>query len=150
MAGYKNLDVYNIAYDLSLKIHRMSLTLPQFEKYEEGSQIRRSSKSVCANIVEGFALRKHKNEYIRYLYRAYGSCEETIFHLEELFDSGSFSDKERFDSLFAEHRKLCGMLFNFIQSIDRNYDTPMYMKDPHSIYASEPIDSVPAHMRPEP
>ncbi|MEX1138429.1 MAG: four helix bundle protein [Bacteroidota bacterium] len=40
----------------------MSLTLPSFERYEEGSQIRRPSKSISSNIVEGFALRKYKND----------------------------------------------------------------------------------------
>ena len=112
--GYKKLDVYNVGYELSLRIHKMTLGLPKFEMYEEGSQIRRSAKSICSNIVEGYALHKYKNEYLHYLYRAYASSEETIFHLEERFDSGSFSDKEQFDTLFTECRKLCGMLFNFI------------------------------------
>lgn len=129
MAGYKNLIVYNIAYDLSLKIHRMSLTLPQFEKYEEGSQIRRSSKSVCANIVEGFAFRKHKNEYIHYLYRSYASCEETIFHVEELFDTGSLNDKEIYSNLKSSYHNLSGKLFRFIQTVEHKYQTPNYLKE---------------------
>lgn len=92
-AGYHKLEIYNLAYELSLKIHKMSLALPKFELYEEGSQIRRSAKSVGANIVEGYALRKYKNEYLHYLYRAYGSAEETLFHLQELFNTGSLSEK---------------------------------------------------------
>ncbi len=54
--GYKKLRIYQKAHKLGLKIHKMSLDLPKFELYEEGSQIRRSSKSVSSNIVEGFSL----------------------------------------------------------------------------------------------
>jgi len=59
----------------------MSLSLPKFEMYEEGSQIRRSSKSVSNNIVEGFGRRKYKQEFIRFLTFSLGSCDETIEHL---------------------------------------------------------------------
>ncbi|MCP4411457.1 MAG: four helix bundle protein, partial [Gammaproteobacteria bacterium] len=44
--SYKDLDIYKMARKLAVEIHKMSLELPKFEMYEEGSQIRRSSKSV--------------------------------------------------------------------------------------------------------
>jgi len=44
----------------------MSLTLPRFELYETGSQIRRSSKSIRSNIVEGYGRRRYKFDYIRF------------------------------------------------------------------------------------
>ena len=62
----EDLKIYGKAHKLAVDIHKMSLTLPQFELYEEGSQIRRSSKSVSAQIVEGFALRNYKNEYLQF------------------------------------------------------------------------------------
>ena len=133
--GYKKLEVYRIAYELSLKIHKMSLSLPKFELYEEGSQIRRSAKSICANIAEGHALRKYKNEYLHYLYRAYGSSEETTFHLDEIFESGSLTDKELFDNLQSSYRKLGAMLFSFIQAVERNYETPLYLKEEQENYS---------------
>ena len=133
-AGYKRLDVCNLSYELSLRVHTMSLGLPKFEMYEEGSQIRRSAKSICANMVEGYALRKYKNEYLRYLSRAYGSCEETIFHLDELFGSGSLADQPLYESLISEYRRLSSMIFNLIQSIGRNYETPHYLKEPEPFY----------------
>ena len=53
--GYKKLKVWQLSRDLVIAIHGMTLTkLPKFELYEEGSQIRRSMKSVKSNIVEGF------------------------------------------------------------------------------------------------
>ncbi len=58
--GVEKLKVYRLAHQLGVKVHDMSLTLPKHEMYEEGSQIRRSSKSVSSNIVEGFSLRNYK------------------------------------------------------------------------------------------
>ena len=81
---HAKLEVYRIAHHLALKVHRLTLRLSRYQEYEEGSQIRRSSKSVSSQIVEGHALRRYKAEYIRYLVRAYGSAEETIEHLPYL------------------------------------------------------------------
>jgi four helix bundle protein len=67
--GYRKLDIYNLAHSLAVKIHKMTMGLPKFEMYEEGGQIRRSSKSVSAQIVEGYALRKYKNEFAHYLWK---------------------------------------------------------------------------------
>ena len=49
--SYRNLEIYKIAHKLVIDIHYISLNkLPRFEMYEEGCQIRRSSKSVKSNI----------------------------------------------------------------------------------------------------
>ena len=53
--SFRDLKVYQKAYTSSLKIHEISLTLPDFEKYELGSQMRRASKSIAMNIAEGYA-----------------------------------------------------------------------------------------------
>ena len=50
--GYEKLQIFKLSKEYAIKIHHMTLTLPKFETYEEGSQIRRSAKSVAANIVE--------------------------------------------------------------------------------------------------
>jgi len=52
MSSYKDLEIFQLAFDLAIKIHHASLKLPKFELFEQGSQIRRSSKSVKDNIVE--------------------------------------------------------------------------------------------------
>jgi len=46
MSSYKELEIYKLAYELALKVHDLSLLLPKYELYEQGSQIRRSSKSI--------------------------------------------------------------------------------------------------------
>ena len=43
MKSYRDLEIYKVSYDLAIKTHRLSLKLPKFEFYEEGSQVRRSS-----------------------------------------------------------------------------------------------------------
>ena len=63
--NYKDLEIWQIAKELSIEVHKMTLTLPKFEMYEEGSQIRRSSTSIRSNIVEGYGRRRYKNEFIR-------------------------------------------------------------------------------------
>ena len=124
--GYEKLTVYQQAHRLALEIHEMSLSLPRFELYEEGSQIRRSSKSVSSNIVEGFSLRHYKNEYLRYLSLAYASSQETIEHLDYLFETGSLENKELYRRLRKEYDDLCGMLFNLIQSVREKHETGIF------------------------
>ncbi len=121
--GHKKLKVYEIAHELAIKIHRMTLKLPKYEMYEEGSQIRRSSKSVSGNIVEGYALRRYKNEYVHYLYRGYASSEETVEHLEYLHETGSLKDDSIYQELMREYSELNKMLFSFIQSVEEQHET---------------------------
>lgn len=74
---YSDLDVWQRAYTLSLEIHKTSMTFPKTEQYALADQLRRSSKSVCANIAEGFAKQKaSKTEFRRYLLIAQGSATE--------------------------------------------------------------------------
>ncbi len=127
--GYKKLQIYQEAHNLAIQIHSMSLGLPSLERFEESSQIRRSSKSISANIVEGFALRRYKNEFIHYLFRAYASGEETIEHLELLYDTKSLDDEVAFMNLHKSYDILCGKLLRFIQAVDRTFDIPNFIKD---------------------
>ena len=120
--GYKKLKIYQLAHDLAIRVHKMSLNLPKFEMFEEGSQIRRSSKSVSANIVEGYALRRYKQEYIHYLMRALGSSLETVEHLEFLLETGSLTDKALGNTLLEKYDGLNSMLYRFIESVVSQHD----------------------------
>ena len=99
----------------------MSLELPQFELYETGSQIRRSAKSVRSNIVEGYGRRAYKNDYIRFLTIALSSNDETIDHLETLYETGSLKNKEVFKSIHKESTILGKMINNFLKSINSKH-----------------------------
>ena len=132
--GYKKLEIYQHGHELAIQVHEMSMTLPKFEMYEEGSQIRRSSKSVSSNIVEGYCPRKHKNEFLLYLNRAYASAEETIEHLDFLFRTKSLKDEETFHTLRENYEVLCKMIFRFIQSVMQTHDKPFYVREDEPPY----------------
>jgi four helix bundle protein len=78
--SYKKLDVWVLAKELSLDIHLMTAKLPKFEQYEEAQQIRRSSKSVRSNIVEGYGRRFYKADYLKFLIYSLASNDETLDH----------------------------------------------------------------------
>ncbi len=132
--GYEQLEIFQLSKELAIKIHQMTLMLPKFETYEEGSQIRRSSKSIVSNIVEGYCLRRHPNEYLQFLHRSFGSCEETRLHLKFLFDTNSLKDELRYNELSLEYEKLGKMIFRFIESVLSKHLPPMYVKEMESNY----------------
>ncbi|MBI1879640.1 MAG: four helix bundle protein [Chloroflexi bacterium] len=116
MAGYEDSDIYKLAKQMAVEIHQMALNeLPKFEMYEEGTQIRRSSKSVVANFVERYGRRHYKAEYIKFLTYTLASCDETKAHLELLHETGSILP-DRFQYFYTNYRKIGGMLYNLRQS----------------------------------
>jgi len=119
--NYKDLEVWQIARELSIKIHKMTLDLPRFEMYEEGSQIRRSSKSIRSNIVEGYGRRGYKNEFIRFITFSIASTDETIDYLETLYETESFTDKETFNSLLEKANLLDKKLIRFLESVESQH-----------------------------
>lgn len=71
----------------------MTFILPKFEQFEEAQQIRRSSKTVRSNIVEGYGRRRYKADFIKFLIYSLSSNDETIDHLETLFETESLKDE---------------------------------------------------------
>jgi four helix bundle protein len=116
--NYRNLSIWKLAREQSIAIHKMSLKLPKFELYETGSQIRRSSKSVRANIVEGTGRRRYKKDYIRFLIFSKSSQDETIDHLETLFETGSLTDEVLFKQLRTKGIELGIKLTRFIDAVE--------------------------------
>lgn len=95
----------------------MTLQLPKFEMYEEGSQIRKSIKSVRSNIVEGYGRRRYKNDYVRFIIYSLSSNDESIDHLETLYETGSLQDDDLFLNLKERMQKLGIKINNFLQVI---------------------------------
>lgn len=116
MQSYKDLEIYQLAHKLAIEIHKMSLRLPQFEMYEEGSQIRRSSKAVASSIVEGFGRRRYQADYLKFLIYAHASCDETREHLEILFESGSLTDENQYTYFMEGYEKLSRKINKFLQT----------------------------------
>jgi four helix bundle protein len=115
--SHRDLKVYQRAYRVSLDIHKATLEFPRIEQYVLADQIRRSSKSVCANIAEGFARQKHSSkEFARFLAVAEGSAQETQVWLEYAFDLAYIS-KEQFDSWQDDYVAIGSMLNKFIATL---------------------------------
>ncbi|MEM1214739.1 MAG: four helix bundle protein [Bacteroidota bacterium] len=117
--NYRDLEIWQLARAQAIDIHKMSLQLPKFELYETGSQIRRSSKSVRANIVEGTGRRRYKKDFIRFLIYAKSSQDETIDHLESLFETGSLTDEALYETCRKRGIALGIKLNRFIDVIER-------------------------------
>lgn len=119
--SYRNLEIWKLARELSVEIHKMTLAdLPKFEMYEEGAQIRRSSKSVRSNIVEGYGRRKYKLDYIKHIIYAQASNDETIDHLETIFECGSLKNETKFNLLLNRLNQLGKMINKFLQSLEKS------------------------------
>jgi four helix bundle protein len=135
--SYKKLEIWQMARQLSIDIHMMTLGLPKFEMFEEGQQIRRSIKSVRATIVEGYGRRYYKADFIRFLNYALASNDETQDHLETLFETGSLTDKDLFNSLHRRVDLLGRKLNNFIGSVITSHESA---KEPEVRYLPEKQD----------
>ncbi|MCX6168990.1 MAG: four helix bundle protein [Ignavibacteriales bacterium] len=123
--SYKNLEIWKLAREVVIDIHKITLEkLPKFEMYEVGGQIRRSCKSVKSNIVEGYGRRYYKNEFIHFLIIALASNDETIDHLGTLFETKSLIDENLFDELHLKLETLGKKLNLFIQSVQKEHQSP--------------------------
>lgn len=120
MKSYKDLDIYNISFDLFIMTHRFSMKLPKFELYELGSQVRRSANSVPSNIVEGYGRRRYKADFIRFLVYAHSSCLETLSHLAKI--SILYPElQEEAVSLNQAYEQIGGKTYNFIEYVEKNW-----------------------------
>jgi four helix bundle protein len=122
MEGHKKLRIWQLAHELVIDIHKMTIhNLPKHEMFEEGTQIRRSIKSVKSTIVEGYGRRSYKQEFIKFLTYAIASNNETIDHLETLFDTESLTDRELFESIHNRLQALGKQINLFIRSVETRH-----------------------------
>jgi len=121
MKSYKDLDIYKKAYALAIDVHKMSLQLPKYELYEQGSQIRRSSKSIKDNIAEGYGRRRYKAEFIRFLIFAHASCDEVNAQLNMISDL--HFEKEPLTEFIQEYDRLGAMINKFFQFVEGEWKT---------------------------
>jgi len=117
LKSYKDLDIYNLAFLYAIEVHKISMKLPKYELYEQGSQIRRSSQSIKNNIVEGYGRRKYKQDFIKFLIYSHASlleCFSQLEMIEVLYDFPEIKElKQNYDSLG-------GKIYSFIQYVEKN------------------------------
>lgn len=102
----------------------MSLGLPKIEAFEEGQQTRRSMKSIKATIVEGYGRRRYKADFIKFLVYAHASNDETIDHLETLFETGSLTVEQLYNTLKQKPDLLGRKLNKFISAVETEHISP--------------------------
>lgn len=119
MSSYKDLDIYKIAFELSIKVHRLSLKLLKFELYEQGSQIRRSSKSIKDNIAEGYGRKRYKADFIKFLIYAQASNDECSNQIETIIVL--YPEMRGWKELTNEYDTLGKRINKFIQYVENNW-----------------------------
>ena len=111
----KDLKVYQLAYRLALKTFEITKKFPKEETYSLTTQIRKSSRSVAANIREGYAKRKYEQVFIRHLNDALGLSEETRGWLDFSLDFGYISNKEH-KHLDDQYDQVNAMLYSLMNN----------------------------------
>ena len=114
--SFRDLDVYQRAYRLSLDVHKATLGFPKMEQYALGDQMRRGSKSICANLAEGFAKQRvSRADFRRYAMIAVGSSDEMKVWLDYSRDLG-YLDAARAEKWQTEYAEISRMLHGLIES----------------------------------
>jgi four helix bundle protein len=113
---FEELEVFKRAYKVSLEIHQMSLTMPQVEQYGLAEQMRRASKSICANLAEGFGKQSlSKSEFKRFVKMGVGSADEMRVWLRYCLDLG-YIDQITWQRLRNEYEEVAKMLQGLARS----------------------------------
>ncbi len=115
--SFKDLQVYQKSLQLHFEVHELTMRFPKFELYELGSQLRRSSNSIPANIAEGWN-NKHINIYIEGINRALGELRETQHHIYVAFKK-KYIPPETFESLQKRYDECGRMLKGLERSLER-------------------------------
>ena len=118
MGTYTDLIAYKKAYDLAMKIFQLSKQFPIEEKYSLTDQIRRSSRSVCANMAESYRRRRYKNYFINKLNDAQTENSETQVWLDFSRDCNYIS-KEDYKQLTAINEEVGKLIWFMINNPDK-------------------------------
>ena len=107
---FEDLEVFRRAYALSLEVHRVSLGFPRIEQFALADQVRRASKSICANLAEGFGKqRQSRVESHRFVMMAIGSADEMQVWTLYCRDLG-YIDKDVAERWRGEYQEIARML----------------------------------------
>ncbi|HLX12661.1 MAG TPA: four helix bundle protein [Bacteroidota bacterium] len=115
--SFRDLKVYQHLFALHLEVNELTLKFPKHEMYELGSQLRRSSNSIPANLAEGWNS-KHLNIYLEGLNRAQGELRETDHHLDVAHRKG-YLPKDLYESIRMRYEECGKMLSGLEQSLIR-------------------------------
>ena len=115
VTAFEELAVFQRGYRVSLEVHRASLGFPKIEQAALADQLRRASKSICANIAEGFGRQKRsKPEFRRFLQMALGSADEMRVWLRYALDLG-YIEEAQWRLWRDEYQRIARMLQTLIR-----------------------------------
>ncbi len=120
MKSYKDLEIYNLAFEYALEVHHASLKMPRFELYEQGSQVRRSLKGVKDSIIEGYGRRRYKQDFIKFLTYSSASlleCKGQLETIQELYDIPEIPQ------LIKKYDNLGAKIYAFTLYVEKNWKT---------------------------
>ena len=115
---FRQLNVYSLAKNVANKIYEMSKSFPVEEKYGLTDQIRRSSRSVCANLAEAWRRRRYKAAFIAKLNDCESECSETQVWLEFAKDHGYINDA-MFVTLDADCEQIIGKIVTIVNQSEK-------------------------------
>ena len=118
ISSVRELKVYQLAYQSAMTIFHLTKDYPKEEKYDLMSQIRRSSRSVAANIVEAWRRRRYPKNFVFKLNDSETEADETLFWLDISLDSG-YIDKATHEKLSDDYNHIISMLVNMINKPDK-------------------------------
>jgi four helix bundle protein len=116
--GYRDLTVFQMAYELALKIHQVTKSFPIEEKYSLVDQIRRSSRSVPANLAEAWKKRRYKKAFINKLVDCSGEAGETEVWLDLSKDLG-YLEKSTHRELTEKYDEVGRILASMMDKADK-------------------------------
>ena len=112
---YKDLEIYQEAYNLAMEIFEITRTFPTEEKYSLTNQILRSSRSVAANIAEGWSKRRYEDVFKRHLNDSLGSNAETQVWLDFAKDCG-YINQQQYKKLYDRYENLGGKIHKLMNN----------------------------------
>jgi four helix bundle protein len=116
--GYRDLKVYQLAYKLAMEIFEISKTFPREEKYSLTDQIRRSSRSVPANVAEAWKKRRYPKMFISKIIDAAGEAGEIEVWLHFSLDC-DYIAKEKYEYFIDGYDEVNRMLYGMIDKPEK-------------------------------
>jgi four helix bundle protein len=122
--SHGQLEVYQLAFEMAMQIFEITKRLPPAELYSLTDQVRRSSRSVCANLAEAWRKRRYANAFAAKLSDAEAEAAETQCWLEFSVKCG-YLDAESARAIYLTYDQILGKLVNMI-----NDPSPWLMHGP--------------------
>ena len=113
IATHRDLRVYQAAFSVAMEIYLLTKSFPSEEKFSLTDQVRRSSRSVCANLAEAFRKRRYPKNFISKLSDCEAEAAETQVWLDFAV-ACEYITQETYNKFYSEYNSIIGMLVKMI------------------------------------